>query len=342
MADPRVDEVDDFEDDEIRQAIALSLGCDPQEWRRKNVRRVIDLTEDADSSGQGGGGGDPKDDGDDDLVIVHHGNASRAEPVSQQTAAATTEERTAPSTSLFSALGMDRKKMEEERLARLHKRKASQVDVGDGDDVHLPSRPVQRPKMTVEGPSSSGEKEKTTRPKGTPSSATLSSAPKPKVPKDPPPSSTPPTNPGDTNSAAPEAAAPASSSRPPLALPFPRGVLKKTWAYQQPRKGDDIKIEEVLQKQDLQLAVVSSFQWDEHWMLSKIDITRTKLVLVAFAANEAQVGGAVCSLNWRSHADEVRIETRDARQRAGRQDSILLPAYAWYWGDAFQADVAQV
>ncbi|KAL2164557.1 hypothetical protein VTH06DRAFT_3774 [Thermothelomyces fergusii] len=73
-----------------------------------------------------------------------------------------------------------------------------------------------------------------------------------------------------------------------LRLPFPRGVVKKTWAYGQPRRGDDIKIEEVLQKQHLQLAVLSSYQWDEVWMLSKIDIARTKLILVAFAADEAQ------------------------------------------------------
>jgi hypothetical protein len=296
MADPRADEVEDIEDEEMRQAIALSLGCDPQEWRRRNVRKVIDLTEDGGSSGQGDGGGDPKDDSNDGLVTVERGNASRAEPVFQQKAAAA-EKRTAPSTSLFSAFGMDRKKMEEERLARLHKRKVSQVDVSDGDDVQLPSRPVQRAKISGEGPPSSSEKEKAMGPKGTPSSATLSSAPKRTVPKDPPSSSILPTNPGATKSAAPKAAAPASSSRSPLVLPFPRGVIKKTWAYQQPRKGDDIKIEEVLQKQDLQLAVVSSFQWDEHWMLSKIDITRTKLVLVAFAASEAQVGGAVCLLN---------------------------------------------
>lgn len=298
MADPRADEIEDSEDDEeMRQAIALSLGCDPQEWRRRNVRKVIDLTEDGGSSGQGGGGGDPKDDGDDDLVIIDRGNAIRAKPVPQQETGAAAEGRTAPSTSFFSVLGMDRKKMEEERLARLHKRKVSQVDVSDGDDVQLPSRPVQRPKITGAGPSSSGEKEKATGPKGTSSSsATLSSAPQSAVPKDPSSSSMLPTNRGDTKSAAPEAAAQASSSRPPLVLPFPRGVIKKTWAYQQPRKGDDIKIEEVLQKQDLQLAVVSSFQWDEHWMLSKIDITRTKLVLIAFAADEAQVGKAVCSL----------------------------------------------
>ncbi|KAL1844048.1 hypothetical protein VTJ49DRAFT_5799 [Mycothermus thermophilus] len=67
---------------------------------------------------------------------------------------------------------------------------------------------------------------------------------------------------------------------------FPRGVVKKTWVSGQPRRGDDIKIEEVLQKDQLQLAVLSSYVWDEEWLLSKIDISRTKLMLVAYAADE--------------------------------------------------------
>ncbi|KAL0931608.1 tyrosyl-dna phosphodiesterase domain-containing protein [Colletotrichum truncatum] len=71
-------------------------------------------------------------------------------------------------------------------------------------------------------------------------------------------------------------------------LPFPKGVFKRTWALGYPRTGDDIKVEEVLQKEKLQLAVLSSFQWDEEWLLSKIDCTRTKMILVAYAANDAE------------------------------------------------------
>ncbi len=72
-------------------------------------------------------------------------------------------------------------------------------------------------------------------------------------------------------------------------VPFPRGVVKKTWASGYARTGDDIKIEEVLQKEQLEMAVLSSFQWDEDWLLSKIDIRKTKMVLVAFASSTAQV-----------------------------------------------------
>ena len=52
---------------------------------------------------------------------------------------------------------------------------------------------------------------------------------------------------------------------------FPRGTVKKTWAFGYPRMGDDIKLEEVVQRQDLNLAVLSSFQWDVEWLLAKIN-----------------------------------------------------------------------
>lgn len=72
-------------------------------------------------------------------------------------------------------------------------------------------------------------------------------------------------------------------------VPFPKGVVKRTWAQGYPRTKDDIKIEEVLNKGQLQLAILSSFQWDEEWLLSKIDMAKTKLLLVAYAPDEAQV-----------------------------------------------------
>lgn len=51
-----------------------------------------------------------------------------------------------------------------------------------------------------------------------------------------------------------------------------KGVVKKTWAFGQPRTSEDIKLEEVLQKNDLSLAVLSSFQWDVTWLLAKINM----------------------------------------------------------------------
>ena len=69
---------------------------------------------------------------------------------------------------------------------------------------------------------------------------------------------------------------------------FHTGAVKKTWAFGYPRN-DDIKIEEVLQRSDLKLAVLSSFQWNIEWLFSKIDLqSQSKLILVMQANDEAQ------------------------------------------------------
>jgi hypothetical protein len=86
-----------------------------------------------------------------------------------------------------------------------------------------------------------------------------------------------------TKGIAPMSALQKSSAR------FYDGVVKRTWAYGYPRTPDDIKIEEVLQKDSLELALLSSYQWDDEWLLSKIDLRKTKLLLVAFAKDEASV-----------------------------------------------------
>ncbi len=68
---------------------------------------------------------------------------------------------------------------------------------------------------------------------------------------------------------------------------FPNGAVKKTWVYGCPRQ-DDIKIEEVLQKEDLELAVLSAYQWDDEWILRKINMRKTKLICVVQAESEEQ------------------------------------------------------
>lgn len=70
-------------------------------------------------------------------------------------------------------------------------------------------------------------------------------------------------------------------------LKFLAGTVKKTWAFGHERKGDDIKLEEVLQKDDLNLAVLSSFQWDIDWLLAKINTRNTHITLVMQAKDQA-------------------------------------------------------
>ena len=68
---------------------------------------------------------------------------------------------------------------------------------------------------------------------------------------------------------------------------FLEGTVRKTWAFGHERTGNDIKIEEVLQKDDLRLAVLSSFQWDIDWLLAKINTGSTNVTLVMQAKDQA-------------------------------------------------------
>ena len=88
---------------------------------------------------------------------------------------------------------------------------------------------------------------------------------------------------GGTTSTIPSSVTTTKSS----GLQFPNGVVKKTWAFGHTRRGDDIKIEEVLQRDDLNLAVLSSFQWDVAWLLRKIDTRKTQMVFVMQAKDDA-------------------------------------------------------
>lgn len=89
---------------------------------------------------------------------------------------------------------------------------------------------------------------------------------------------------------------PDSTVAPPLTpstdmqdVPYPNGAIKRTWAFGYPRH-NDIKIEEVLQKNDLRTAVLSSWQMDMEWIARKLDFAKTKLILVMECKNEADVG----------------------------------------------------
>lgn len=205
---------DGDEDAALRYAIALSL----QDSNNASSEKPIELSSDEDNEDLDNGPKYPP-------ITKDSKNMSIKQPPKDAPLASQQPAPTVPDS--FAALGLDRKKMEEERLARLGKRKAPEPELeGQG--------PRQRPKLDVE------------------SSVMVATKGKPHN------------------------------------LPYPKGIVKKTWATGFPRK-DDIKIEEVLQKDELELAVISSFQWDEEWMFSKINCAKTKIVCVAFASSKAQV-----------------------------------------------------
>ncbi|KAL7804012.1 hypothetical protein V8C43DRAFT_300150 [Trichoderma afarasin] len=66
-------------------------------------------------------------------------------------------------------------------------------------------------------------------------------------------------------------------------LPYPNSTVKQTWLRGCPRTDGETTVEEVLRKDQLDLTMLPSSQWDEEWMISKLDMRRTKILLPAFA-----------------------------------------------------------
>lgn len=69
-------------------------------------------------------------------------------------------------------------------------------------------------------------------------------------------------------------------------LKYPYGVVKKTWAFGFERTENDIKLEEVLEPRTLKTAVLSAFQWDTDWVLSKLNIPETKCIFIMQAETD--------------------------------------------------------
>ncbi|KAL4872052.1 hypothetical protein BDV12DRAFT_162942 [Aspergillus spectabilis] len=128
--------------------------------------------------------------------------------------------------------GIDRRMMEEERLARLAKRKAEEQPGIEQREMKQPrTEPQQNASNILATPAST-------------------------------PSSVP-------------------------SIQFPAGTVKKTFAFGYRRSEEDIKIEEVLQKSDLELAILSSFMWDMDWLFSKVNLKTSRFILVMQAKDDA-------------------------------------------------------
>ena len=207
----------DSGDEQLKLAIALSVqdqSAAAPPPRGKLVRDTVDLTEDLTDAGAQESALKP--------ILTSHG-----------------------------VLGLDRKAMEEERLAR--KRKA-------------PISPSLRAKVQKTSDNSRQQVKDHQRDVPTGVAATINDEPAHKVMAN-----------RKTKTVTSE----------PLNLRFASATVKKTWAFGFPRSEEDIKMEEVLERQDLTLAVLSSFQWDVEWLLGKIDTANTKLIMVMQAKDES-------------------------------------------------------
>ncbi|EPS28628.1 hypothetical protein PDE_03574 [Penicillium oxalicum 114-2] len=151
--------------------------------------------------------------------------------------------------------GVDRKQMEQERLTRLAKRKAG-VSPPPSQPASKTARIIDpRAIITPRAPAAdSGVSERTFE-----NQTRISSFKKPISPPQPSPRSD---------------------------IQFPQGVVKKTYVAFVPRSDNDITIEEVIQKNDLNVAVLSSFLWDMDWLFSKFDAKKTKFILMMGAKEE--------------------------------------------------------
>ncbi|KAF2710066.1 tyrosyl-DNA phosphodiesterase domain-containing protein [Pleomassaria siparia CBS 279.74] len=216
------DDDNDNDDDDIREAIALSLRS----------------TEESSNSSSASKPGRDFEEAQPGYAAEH----PKASPPTQHQPEATlpTSIPLRPSTGLF---GLDRKAMEQERLARLGKRKRTASPERSSKMASLPSPPSSQP-GAAEGIAERPHK-----------SAMLRTA--------------------TTES---------KDHKPPLesSIQYPRGAIKRTWAFKHPRT-DDIKIEEVLQPLTLNIAVISAFQWDDRWLFSKINTRKTKQIWVMSA-----------------------------------------------------------
>ncbi|KAJ5260035.1 hypothetical protein N7497_011147 [Penicillium chrysogenum] len=162
-----------------------------------------------------------------------------------------------------SLLGMNRKQMEEERLARLAKRKAEDISSSPPAQVSgkvprtqaLPSRHSITPRNPFQSAPQASMAQVRSRTEVCRQLA--SNAPNVNI-------------------------QPTSRS----VAQWPLGAVKKTHVTGFPRSGNEITIEEVIQRDDLELGVFSSFLWDMSWLYSKFNSSSTRILFIMQANDE--------------------------------------------------------
>ncbi|KAJ5902551.1 hypothetical protein N7495_003079 [Penicillium taxi] len=178
-------------------------------------------------------------------------------------------------------LGLDRKQMELERLARQNARQSHgqqmesterprRQDIRDGKrkagfSPPLGQSPVKAPRI-----------EATSAPATHHSSSLTNTSFPTRIPA----GSIMPTVPVPVPVPAPSSVIPTTKSTPQ----WLHGIVKKTYLSNIARSGNDITFEELLQASDLKLAVISSFIWDTEWIFNKLK-KETKILLVMSVKN---------------------------------------------------------
>lgn len=250
-----IDIEDEESDDDLRQAIALSM----QEMQQSPPDGVLN------------GRGSDKTDG----TTTDSDKPAHVSPKLRSAS------ETVPPVVNFGIPGLDRKKLEEERLARVAKRKA---------ESSISPPPLKRDAKVARRDASPEKISELKLTEGLPvtSAQALANSKKSAASR------------ASTQESKPKTAQPSSSPSPQ----FLQGVVKKTWAFGYARNGDDIKIEEVLQTADLELAILSAFQWDMEWVFTKFRTpSKTRFMMVMQAKEESTVSSQLYVDYGRSSAD---------------------------------------
>ncbi|KAH7068018.1 tyrosyl-DNA phosphodiesterase-domain-containing protein [Paraphoma chrysanthemicola] len=223
---------------DLERAIALSLQQSPRSAHSANGK-AIDLTSDTE---------DEDEDEDDQIARAIALSLSQTGPTghalnnhSPPRVGDVSSNDTVDALQLTGLAGLDRQAMEQERLARLGKRKRD---------------------PSPDRPSKQIAKSSTTNRVQTPSSLSLAPSEEVHI--------------------------------------FPRGTIKRTFAAKFPRT-NDITIDELLQADTVNIAVISSFQWDSEWLNKKIDPRKVKQIWIMNAKDRDTQD------RWRQEAQECSI-----------------------------------
>ncbi|KAF3935532.1 hypothetical protein ABW19_dt0201730 [Dactylella cylindrospora] len=193
------------------------------------------------------------DDSEDDVTDVKGKESKKAIKKEEQKQETKKEEvKQEEKKPIFTMLGLNRAQMERERVARL---KRKEIDDGQA------SVPQAKYVKSIETPSFvSASKEQ-------PASSTVGPSKK---------------SPFMTLRDLQERVA----NYVPRSTQYFDGVVKKTYIQGRERTPDDIKLEEVLQKDTLQSAVLSAYVWEFLWVLQKLKVGESDLVLVLHAPED--------------------------------------------------------
>ncbi|KAK8066562.1 tyrosyl-DNA phosphodiesterase domain-containing protein [Apiospora hydei] len=179
------------------------------------------------------------------------------------------QQTTQPAQSGLAALGLDRKKMEEERLARLGKRKAPDSEQDSQDRNRRPRTVSASPGKQLQHATALVEGAFRASPSTGVPLSTSQGRPSMPMPMSMPLPLPPPTSGG---------------------LRWPKGVVRKTWAAGFHPQGTKSRSTKYSKRTSYSwpLSAPCCSQWDDEWMLSKINVSRTKLMCIAYASSDQQ------------------------------------------------------